>query len=577
MYPATGDTPSRSLVAILVDRAASQPDDAAYHFIGDAPASEIKLSYSQLLQEAISLAVSLQIMELPGKPVVLACKTHFFFIVGIYACLLSGTLAVPAAPPRRAALEERIAFLAAHSGAAAMLTDSDAVLEMEMENSLPLIDMRHGRPAAGDAPRRWDRDVADADRPALIQYTSGTGGDPRGVVHSQRSLLAASDAVHASFGHGAHSATLLTLPLFHETGLMLGVIHPLAADVPVYLMTPAQFVQRPERWLRLIGQLRITTAGGPNFMFDMVARALECGQPAPLDLSCLDVCFCTGEPVRAGTIARLLELLQPYGLHPGALAPCYSLSEAGRHVTGGPAGHAPARLAAGIAGLVQPLVSCGRPHIDCRLLIVNPLTRREVAQGDIGEIWLQCASIGLGYWNAPQLTEAQFGARLQDGGGDGAYLRTGDAGLLCDGQLYVLGRLADRVRLGGIDHAAHELELQAERSHAALRPSCAAVFTADVAGRPRLVVACELKREMLRCREKWPHVEAAIRSAIRRVHGLAVDEVLLLAPGALPKTSSGKVRRGQCRDDYLAGRLVRAKPAPAASPRHGELAQPNKH
>ena len=559
MYPATGDTPSRSLVAILVDRAASQPDDAAYHFIGDDPESDIKLSYRQLLQEAISLAVSLQLLQLPGKPVLLVCTGNMFTIIGFYACLMAGALPVPTAPPRRRALAERIEFIATQSGAAAVLTDSDAMLEMQID--LPMMDLRHGRPCPSDPPRQWHVEGPPTDQAALILYTSGAGGDPHGVVHSQSSLMAASRAVGISFGHEhGRSAILLSLPLFHETGLMLGVIHPMAAGVPVYLMTPAQFVQRPERWLRLVEQLRITTTGGPNFMFDLLIREVEAGGIVPPDLSGLRAFFCSGEPVRAGTMDRLRYLLQASRLRPEAILPCYSLAEAGRHVTGGVGNIGncgwPAQLSPGRAGLVHPLVSCGKPHIDCRLLVVNPARRCVVANGDLGEIWLQCASIALGYWNEPALTAAVFGARLQDG--DGGFLRTGDLAMLRDGELYVLGRMDDRIRIGGADHAPYELELQVELSHIGLRPSSAAVFSVEFAGRMRLVVVCELKREMLRCREKWPHIESAIRSAIRRVHGLAVDDTVLLAPGALPKTSSGKVRRKQCRDDYLAGRLILA-------------------
>lgn len=550
---------SDNLIALLISRAAGQPGGTAYHFIGDDPESDIKLSYRQLLQEAVSLSDSLCIMQLRGKPVLLVCKSNFFFVIGLYACLLCGALAVPSAPPRRPDLAQRLVLLAGDSGAAAVLTDSDAMLAMDI--GLPAIDVRHGRPCAGEATRQLPSCWPDAGQPALIQYTSGTGDKPHGVIHSQRTLMAASKAVGTSFDHAdQRSAILLTLPLFHETGLMLGVIHPLAAGVPVYLMTPAQFVQRPLRWLRLIQQLRITTAGGPNFMFDMVTRAFEEAQLELLDLSTLRACFCSGEPVRAGTIDRLLDLLQPFRLRQEAILPCYSLGETGRHVTGGITGKAPARLAAGTCGLAHPLISCGKPHVDCRLLIVNPASRRAVAGGDAGEIWLQCASSGLGYWNDPALTKAVFDARLEDG--DCAYLRTGDLAMLRDGELYVLGRLAERVHLGGLDHAPHELELQVERSHGGLRPSCAVAFTTECTGKPQLVVACELKREMLRCREKWPHVESAIRSAIRRVHGLSVDQVVLLEPGALPKTSSGKVRRGQCRDDYLAGRLARARAIP---------------
>ncbi len=550
-----------SLVEILINRAALQPDQTAYHFISDNPDSECSISYGELLREAASLAVSMQIMRLPGKPVLLACKSNFFFVIGLYACLMAGALAVPTAPPRRQSLEERIAFLASHSGATAALTDSDAMLAMDVD--LAMIDVRHGRPGDSQAyPALWEPGDFRGDTPALIQYTSGTTGDPHGVVHSHRGLLAASAAVGASFGHDEHSAILITLPLFHELGLMYGVLHPMASGLPIYLMTPAQFVQRPQRWLRLIKQYGITTAGGPNFMFDILTRKVEAGQLEALDLSSLHVCFCGGEPVRAGTMTRLTELLYPAGLRPEALLPCYSLSEVGRHLTGAVNGTAPAMDLPALSGAVHPVVSCGKPHPDCRLLIVDPVSRCEVAAGQVGEIWLSTTSDGLAYWREPLITEAVFDARLRNG--DGPFIRSGDAGYLHHGELYVLGRLADRIRISGSEHAPHDLELQAERSHEGLRPSCAVAFTVDGIARARLVVACELKREMLRCREKWPHIETAIRSAIRRVHDISVDEVVLLLPGALPKTSSGKVRRNQCRTAYLDANLAEVQRFDAA-------------
>jgi acyl-CoA synthetase (AMP-forming)/AMP-acid ligase II len=545
-------------VEILVNRAALQPEQTAYHFIGDdGPATDVKLTYGSLLREAASLAVALQERQLRGKPVMLACKANFFFVVGLYACLMSGALAVPTAPPRRESLEERIHFIARHAGVAAVISDSDSVLGTQFEAHIIKLDLRDQKPGLGPSdPCHWQPWPIMDDTPALIQYTSGVVAEPHGVLHGHGPLMAAALAVGDSFAHKEDSVILITLPLFHDLGLMFGVLHPLVCGVPVLLMTPAQFVQRPQRWLRLLQQHRVTTAGGPNFMFDIVVRTVRPTHLDGLDLSCLRTCFCTGEPTRAATMARMLDLLQPFGLRADAILPCYSLTEVARQVTGKAEGR-PARLdLPGIAGMVHPVMSCGKPHPDCRLLIVDPTSRQQVAEGVSGEIWLQCASTGLGYWNEPLLTEAVFHARLYDG--DGPFLRTGDVGYLRDGALYVLGRLTDRIMMYGCAHAPHDFELQAERSHPGLRPSSAAAFTVEGKERPRLVVLCELKREMLRRREKWAQIEAAIRSSIKRVHALAVDDVVLLAPGTLPKTSSGKVRRNQCRLDYLHDALVPA-------------------
>lgn len=547
----------QNLVQTLIHRAATNPDETAYHFISDLPGTHIKMTCANLLWAAASLAVVLQQENLAGKPVLLACRTNRAFVIGFYACLLAGGIAVPTAPPRRESLKQRIEFIARHAGVAAILTDSDSVMATSFIPELPRIAIPQENDADGQAdPRAWEPAEIRPDTPALIQYSSGTAADPHGILQTHGRLARACAAVRRSFGHDRQSASLITLPLFHEVGLMYGVLEPMMSGIPAVLMTPAQFVQRPGRWLYLIQHHRVTTVGGPNFMFDILLRKMRPSHLRGVDLSSLRVCFCTGEQVRAATLARLLDLLEPVGLKQQALLPCYSLSEAGRHVTGSVGKEGPGIDQPGIAGLSHPVVGCGMPHDDSRILVVDPVSRRQAAEGEVGEVWLQCDSAGLAYWNEPLVSEAVFGAMLDDG--DGPFIRTGDIAYLRSGELFVVGRLADRIRLCGAYHAPQDLELLAERSHSGLRPSSSAAFTVDGVERPRLVIVCEIRRELMRRREKWPQIETAIRNAIRRVHLLPVDDVVLLASGSLPKTSSGKVRRNQCRSDYLDGTLPTA-------------------
>ena len=557
----------QNLVQTLIHRAATNPDETAYHFISDLPGAHIKLTCANLLWEAASLAVVLQQENLGGKPVLLACRTNRAFVVGLYACLLAGGIAVPTAPPRRESLKQRIQFIARHAGVAAILTDSESVMATSFIPELPRIAIPQENDTAGRAdPCTWEPTEIRPDTPALIQYTSGTAADPHGILQTHGRLARACAAVRRSFGHDRQSVSLITLPLFHEVGLMYGVLEPMMSGIPAVLMTPAQFVQRPGRWLYLIQHHRVTTIGGPNFMFDLLLRKLRPNHLRGVDLSSLRVCFCTGEQVRAATLARLLDLLGPVGLEQQALLPCYSLSEAGRHVTGSLGKEGPGTDQPGIAGLSHPVVSCGMAHDDSRILVVDPVSRRQAAEGEVGEVWLQCDSAGLAYWNEPLVSEAVFGAMLDDG--DGPFIRTGDIAYLRSGELFVVGRLADRIRLCGAYHAPQDLELLAERSHCGLRPSSSAAFTVDGVERPKLVIVCEIRRELMRRREKWPQMETAIRNAIRRVHLLPVDDVVLLASGSLPKTSSGKVRRNQCRTDYLNGTLPTAD-AHESRRRHG--------
>jgi acyl-CoA synthetase (AMP-forming)/AMP-acid ligase II len=566
----------QNLVQALIQRAATDPDDIAYHFISDLPATHIKLTCASLLWEAASLAVVLQEKNLTGKPILLACRTNYAFVIGFYACLLAGGIAVPTAPPRREALKQRIQFIARQAGVVAILTDSDSVMATSFTPDVPKIELRQDNDASSPAdPCLWEPVEIRPETPALIQYTSGTVADPHGVLQTHGRLARACAAVRLSFGHDAQSVSMITLPLFHEVGLIYGVLEPMMAGVPAVLMTPAQFVQRPERWLYLIHHHRVTTIGGPNFMFDILLRKVRANHLRGVDLSSLRVCFCTGEQVRAATLARLLTLLEPVGLKEQALLPCYSLSEAGRHVTGVLGRKGPVMDQPGIAGLSHPVVSCGKPHEDCRILVVDPVSRQQAPEGEVGEIWFQCDSAGQSYWNEPLLSEAVFGALLATG--EGPFIRTGDLAYQLSGDLFVVGRLSDRIRLCGAYHAPQDLELLAERSHSGLRPSASAAFIVDGMERSKLVIVCEMRRELMRRREKWPQIKTAIRNAIKRVHLLPVDDIVLLASGTLPKTSSGKVRRNQCRSDYLNGKLHTADTYECSRRHDAEPVLPSNH
>jgi acyl-CoA synthetase (AMP-forming)/AMP-acid ligase II len=561
-----------NIVEILVHRAASHPQRPAYHFIGDDPGMDLKLDCATLLREAASLAVLLRQQTLHGKPVLLACKSNRFFVSAFHACLMAGAIVVPTAPPRRALLEERLTYISRHAGIAAVLSDADSVLRHEFAQGLAIIDLRAQShwPKAQD----WEPPEIHSATPACILYTSGTLSEPHGVLLDHGNLMDASRGVAQSFGHTSESVCMVTLPLFHDMGLLMGVIHPVICDVPVHLMTPAQFVQKPLRWLKLLQRLRITTAGGPNFMFDIVVRNLREEQLTGINLSRIRTMFCTGEPIRVSTVSRLLALLAPCGMNTDAFLPAYSTTETLGLVTGSVMDRPAATDLPGFAGVPHPLICCGRAQTHRDVIIVDPVSRQPLPEGGRGEIWISGSCIGRGYWKEPLLTEAIFAATLADG--HGPYLRTGDTGYLKDRKLYFLGRLTDRIRLHGCDHYPQDLEYQAERSHPGIRPSSCAAFTVDARHRPRLVIACELKKEMLRRRESWPQIESSIKAAIRRVHGLHVDEIAFLVPGTLSKTSSGKVRRHQCRDDFLKGSLILAEALPlppreAESPRDANL------
>ncbi|MCA9708989.1 MAG: amino acid adenylation domain-containing protein, partial [Myxococcales bacterium] len=394
----------------------------------------------------------------------------------------------------------------------------------------------------------------------------GSTSQPRGVMVTHDNLLQNERMIREAFGHDDDTVFVSWLPLYHDMGLIGGVLQPLYLGVPCYLMSPLSFLQRPIRWLEAITRFRGTTSGGPNFAFDLCTRRIPESERSALDLSSWRVAFNGAEPVKADSLRRFSETYAPYGFRAEAFYPCYGLAEATLLVTGGSPAHPPIlrdfdreALEAGRAvhadmettGSRAPLVSCGQSWGDEELVVVDPAHGQVCAERTIGEIWVRGRNVSPGYWRDPTETETHFCAKLA--GPDRAFLRTGDLGFLDGGELFVTGRLKDLIIVRGRNHYPQDLEWTAEASHRALRAGCSAAFTAEDDGEERLVVVCEAKRELASV--DTDEVAAAVRHAVSLTHQLEVATVVLLAPGTIPKTSSGKIQRRACKARFLGGTL----------------------
>jgi acyl-CoA synthetase (AMP-forming)/AMP-acid ligase II len=349
--------------------------------------------------------------------------------------------------------------------------------------------------------------------------------------------------IRDAFGITAEARGVIWLPPYHDMGLIGGVLEPLFADFPVLLMSPLRILQRPLRWLQAISRYRGTVSGGPNFAYELCLERIGPEQCEGLDLRSWRVAFNGAEPVRADTLDRFARVFAPHGFRREAFYPCYGLAEATLWTAGG-------FLDGGAQG--GAAVSCGRPSPDGRLAVVDPQSGRDLPDGEVGEIWLSGPSVALGYWERPQETQASFGARLA-GSGEGPFLRTGDLGFLSGGELRVTGRLKDVVIIDGLNHYAEDVEWTAARSHPALAGRDAAAFGIEEEGAERLVIVHELARQGHAA--DLDDVVSAIRQAVTAEHAVPVHAVVLLRSGALPKTSSGKIRRSACRELFLSGRL----------------------
>jgi acyl-CoA synthetase (AMP-forming)/AMP-acid ligase II len=567
-------SPTVSLVNLLLNRAERQPQDLAYVFHDysprAAPCAREVLTFGELVFDAKTIAGMLQARRLRGHSVLLLFGSGLDFIRAYCGCLLAGAHAVPLRPPMTPDYVSQLAVIAKDAHAkgivcpAALAPRVSALLDVdEALRGVQLITIEERNEA--DAP--WLHPGVRGEDIALIQYTSGSTGVPKGVVVSHSNLLRNEEAIREAFGHDKNTIVAGWLPMFHDMGLIGNVLQTLYLGVPSILMDPLAFLQKPVRWLQLITQYRATTGGGPNFGYDVCVNRIKPEEIDQLDLSSWSLAFSGAEPVRMTTIQRFCAAFGRAGFRSEAFYPCYGLAEATLFVAGIDKPAAPSSLVVDTASLAgnqvcdgldptsrTELVSCGYPRKGV-LRIVDPNTFRVCQDNQVGEIWLAGECVALGYLNRLDLTHDVFRARLSDDEGN-AYLRTGDLGFLRDGQLYVSGRIKDLIIIRGMNHYPHDIEATALSAHDWLRPSCGAAFSIEHEGEERLVLVYELKPVSLSSLEA-DELVGRVRSAIAKEHGLNLHDLVLVGPRAVPKTSSGKLQRRRCRALYEAGSLRR--------------------
>jgi len=559
-----------TIAGLLAHHAQDRPTDRAFLFLDEDPAW---VSYAELDAAARRVAQALSARRVAGEPVLLLFPPGRAYVEGFLGCLYAGAVAVPAYPPDPSRLVRtvpRLRSLAGDCGAALALTVSwlaDAVAA-GLGEAPELAAMEWVATDALPDPddRAWVPPRLPAQAPALLQYTSGSTGQPKGVLLSHANLRHNAELVRTGFGTSPQSVGVSWLPPYHDMGLIGGILQPVYVGLPVVLMSPLAFLQRPMAWLEAVSRFGGTVSGGPNFAFDLCVRKSTPQQRAALDLSSWSVAFCGAEPVRAGTLDRFAAAFAPAGFRAEAFYPCYGLAEGTLIVTGGRPGEAPRRVQHG--GTVH--VGCGRALGGQTVAIVDPETRTALGPGAVGEIWLSGPSVATGYWHRPDETRQVFQAvRVDDP--DRHYLRTGDLGFLDpSGELVVTGRAKDMVIVRGRNIYPQDLEHAVEGQVAGVRPGCSAAFAVDLDGEERVGFAAEVAADGVAVAD----TVAAIRRVLSEVAEVSPATVVLLRPRCIPKTSSGKIQRHACRravaeGEWDAGRaeVVARWDQPGASPR----------
>jgi len=565
--------PPATLVDILRWRAANQPGQIAFRFLTDGENEEVLITYAELDQNARFIAARLQSVSKPGERAFLLFPPGPDFITAFFGCLYAGVIAIPVYPPHPVRPEKSFSII---YRIAADAQPTLALLPGALHASL-----FSGKPVAKEwsairfiitdeavndqSAEQWSAPELSPADIAFLQYTSGSTSIPKGVIVRHGNLLHNLEGIHGSFGLTKESHCMVWLPPYHDMGLIGGILQPVYSGVPITLMPHMLFLQRPLRWLQAISHYGVTVSGGPNFAYDLCIRKIKPEQREQLDLGSWQVAFNGAEPVSAETMERFAEYFAPCGFRKESLFPCYGLAEATLLVAGGPRHGVPATknllneaiVKNKVQSVSEPgddtvtLVSCGEAISQHSIKIVNPETGIPCAVNEIGEIWFSGPSVAGGYWNKPAETTTTFEARLT-GTGEGPFMRTGDLGFIQEGELYVTGRLKNLIICEGKNHYPHDIERTVEASHPMIQAGRSAVFSIPKPGSEEVIVLVELEHLPGDRTEEILH---AIRGAVSGYHGIAVQDIRLLKPGGIARTTSGKIRHFLCRENYLAGTL----------------------
>lgn len=556
----------RSLVALLARRAAEQADDRAYVFVSDRGTEEAALTFRQLRETATALAARLIASAQPGDRAILVFPPGIEFMVAFFGCLMAGIIAVPMMMPRRNSARDSSAAILANCTPALALTTSTFALRGDLQARFAQenirwieVDLTEAAGATVDLQEPAPDDIA------FLQYTSGSTSEPKGVMVSHANLLANLEMIRIALGNTRQSTYVNWVPLYHDMGLILNALQALYVGATCVLMAPNAFMQRPLGWLRAISHYRAEVACGPNFGFDLCVSRYRADQMDGVDLSSLRIALNGAEPVRADTIARFIETFAHHGFDRRAIYPAYGMAEATLLISGGTRGgghvmrsvsrtalQAHAAEAPADPGDAQLVVGCGCALTGEQIAIVNPVSRQRLAADRVGEIWVRGANVARAYWRNDAATREELNAKIA--GEDGRWLRTGDLGFLDHtGELFVTGRIKDLIIIRGINHYPQDIERTVQSQDSALRENCGAAFSVpDEHGEEDLVIVQEVERTARHSIDTG-EIKGQIREAIADSHELSARHIALIRPGALPKTTSGKIQRKLARRLWLDG------------------------
>ena len=566
-----------SIPAVLRERASLQPNDPAFTFVDYEAADdgvEETLTWRELQQRVVGLAAAIREHADNGDCAVILAPQSMAYIVGFLASFEANVISVPLSTPMAGAHDERVAAVLSDARPAVILTTSDVAAVVA-----PYADGGDGRPAAVvleidriDTSART-RSTSRRETPpptAYLQYTSGSTRTPAGVMVSQRNLFANFEqqvsSLLADYGRVAPPGTTVVswLPFYHDMGLILGICAPILGGWHSVVMSPLAFLARPARWLQQLGRRGKALTAAPNFALDLASARTSDDDLAGADLSDMIALICGAERVQPVSVKRFSQRFAKFGFQPRTVRPSFGLAEATLFVATHEAGDGPVvvtfdseKLTAGMAKRASTgtsLISYGPPNSPS-VRIVDPDTRLEAPASTIGEIWVHGDNVCAGYWNKPDETQLTFRGALADAADPPEqWLRTGDLGFIDDGELFIMGRIKDLLIVRGRNHYPDDIEATV----GAVSGGRVAAIAVENGTTEQLVAIVEVKsRPADETPDALAKVRSDITSAISTVHGISAADLVLVSRGSIPITTSGKIRRQACAEQYRQGRFVR--------------------
>ena len=562
---------SRSMVDVIRYRADTEPDLVVFKFLDDGVQVSETITIQLLDQKARAVAEKLQQSGKKGERVVLLFPPGMAYIISLFGCFYAGMVAVPAYPPRRNRSSNRVFRIIEDAGISHCLTNAQVLKDIE-RNFAADFENHHIRWISFeeiDLTRfdHWNAPDLAEDDLALLQYTSGSTGEPKGVMISHFQILYNSEYIGRSFGFSKASVGMNWLPIYHDMGLIGTIMQGPYFGFLSITMPPMVFLQDPAKWLKAISAHKATIAGGPNFAYDHCVNKVDLSQLDGVDLSSIETFFCGAEPVRRQTLEAFAEKFSNHGVNINQMYPCYGMAETVLIVTGGMKGSAQRFVVLDQQALNRGNVvvvdeqhpdhvhftGCGHCWLDTRVRIVNPETCMPSAANEVGEIWISGSGVSRGYWGRTNGNELGFGYRLADEP-EKEYFRSGDLGFMIGEELFVTGRIKDLMIFRGVNVYPTDVEFLAQQAHPSLRQNAGAAFSVMVDGEERLVLVQEVERSSM---HNLPSeaIFSVIRQVIAEEFELSIYAILLLRPGSLPLTSSGKIQRRVAKYGYLTGNL----------------------